>query len=212
MRLLAKLTALVLLAGAGCGVLEEDRTLDRPGAHEGTPPPDAGSAEAAIADDLVDRLNDERVGRGLAPLSRDPHLDALAREWSGEMAAEQRFEHRDLEALHDRGDVDAYRHIGENLFRALDGRASAGEAHLEWMRSDGHRQNLLEQNYNRVGVGVVCTDDGDLWVTQKFGLTTDVDGEHLGLGAPSGEPAPSEQPIARPEADGPSCHDDRAAD
>lgn len=52
---------------------------------------------------------------------------------------------------------------GENLARAVD----AAEAHRALMQSPGHRANILEPKYERVGIGIVRTNDGIL-VTQEF--------------------------------------------
>lgn len=38
-----------------------------------------------------------------------------------------------------------------------------------WMRSAGHRRNLLDCRLREVGVGVVRAGSGQLWWTQDFG-------------------------------------------
>lgn len=52
---------------------------------------------------------------------------------------------------------------GENI---LMGYRGAQDAHVGWMRSDGHRTNILNVDYDAVGIGVVCRNDGSMWATQ----------------------------------------------
>jgi uncharacterized protein YkwD len=33
---------------------------------------------------------------------------------------------------------------------------------------DGHRQNLLSQNYHNIGIGVFIAPDGTIWLTEDF--------------------------------------------
>ena len=41
--------------------------------------------------------------------------------------------------------------------RAVTGAADpANSMHLMWMRSDGHRRNMLNSGYDAIGVGVAC--------------------------------------------------------
>ena len=48
---------------------------------------------------------------------------------------------------------------------------TAGQVHINWMRSSGHRRNILAPNVNRIGVGVICAH-GRLWATQRFASTS----------------------------------------
>lgn len=120
-----------------------------------------------LAEDLERRVNDERVARGLRPLVWHEGLADLARQWSEEMLAS------------------GYRHspesfrmvpdllgVGENI---LMGPLDSGEAHVGWMESDGHRQNILTPGYTRIGIGVVCRNDGRIWATQMFGMPLDAE-------------------------------------
>lgn len=142
-----------------------------------------------IARDIFERVNDERVARGLQPLLWHEGLADLARRWSEEMIATT-YEHspdhfRVLPDVHG---------IGENIAM---GPRDAGEAHVAWMLSDGHRQNLLAPDYSLGGFGVVCRNDGHMWLTQMFGMPSDV----YSTGPP---PMPPVEPIARRD-DGPRC-------
>jgi uncharacterized protein YkwD len=37
-----------------------------------------------------------------------------------------------------------------------------------WMSSPGHRQNILQKNYSRTGVGAAIAPNGQIFVTQVF--------------------------------------------
>lgn len=58
-----------------------------------------------------------------------------------------------------------YRYIGENL--AL-GYKSPEEVVAAWMRSDGHRENMLASKYQYLGVGIAKDDDGRYRWVQIF--------------------------------------------
>ena len=36
------------------------------------------------------------------------------------------------------------------------------------MNSQGHRENLLDRNWRRIGIGIHCDSRGRFWVTQMF--------------------------------------------
>jgi uncharacterized protein YkwD len=46
---------------------------------------------------------------------------------------------------------------------------SAGQMEAAWMNSPGHRANILNGNFNAVGVGYWRVPDGRLWVAVNFG-------------------------------------------
>jgi hypothetical protein len=119
-----------------------------------------------LAEDIERRVNEERIARGLRPLVWHEGLADLARQWTEEMMVTG-YRHspdsfRSLPDLHG---------IGENI---LMGSSDSGQAHVGWMRSDGHRQNLLTPEYTAIGIGVVCRSDGRIWATQMFGMPRDV--------------------------------------
>jgi uncharacterized protein YkwD len=162
------------------------------------PPADAADAAVAMERDLFERLNDERIARGLAPLEWDDRLAELAREWSAELAATGRFEHRDLAEALGGGRLDGFVGVGENIYGAS-GPLPAGNAHVGWMQSPSHRSNLLTPAWEVAGIGVVCTADGGVYATQNFGRMT------LGGDQPDPDDPPPQEPIARPVEDGPTC-------
>lgn len=59
----------------------------------------------------------------------------------------------------------SYRYIGENL--AL-GYKSPAEVVAAWMKSDGHRANLLSDNYTDIGIGITKSETGRYHWAQIF--------------------------------------------
>jgi hypothetical protein len=166
----------------------------------GTPPDsgDGADGEGPMARAIFDRVNAEREHRGLRPVAWDEQLAQVAREWSRSMADTGRLEHQDVREVLGRDDLNGFVGLGENIFTSSRP-VPAGVIHVGWMRSDGHRVNVLNPGWNRLGVGVFCAPDGSVWATQEFGRTTGAERP-----AVSSETPPAE-PIARAEEDGPTC-------
>ena len=160
-----------------------------------------GGGEATaekLAQDLVARLNAERRARGQAELGWDADLARMAADWSAQMARTGNFTHRDLGAAGSLPGMSKFSALGENI-AWVEGYPNDGyQLHVGWMRSEGHRANMLQPGFDRVGIGVVCAG-GRAWATQNFGR---LDGSN----APSmTSDAPSEEPIVATRLDGVRC-------
>jgi hypothetical protein len=142
-----------------------------------------------LAQDVFQRVNDERLARGLPPLAWHVGLANIAERWSETMIAEQRYEHSTPEF---RAHPDFYG-SGENIAM---GQSDAAEVHVGWMRSDGHRQSILDPNVTAIGIGIVCRSDGRMWATQVFGAP------HGGSYTPP--TMPPAEPVVRTDP-GPAC-------
>jgi uncharacterized protein YkwD len=198
---LTAVAALLTILLSGCVAVEVpvSGSAPEPAAPTSTPPPEeASAAEQAMAQDILDRVNDERAARGLAPVEWDEDLAAVARRWSAEMARTGRLRHQDIGGLLGREGLSDLQGIGENVFQST-GPVPAGTIHAGWMRSDDHRVNVLNPGWNRLGVGVQCAADGSVWATQEFGRTTGAD---LPAAATTTPPL---EPLVHPEDDGPAC-------
>jgi hypothetical protein len=67
------------------------------------------------------------------------------------------------------------------------------------MHSDGHRANILAPGFTRVGVGVFCTANGSIYLTQDFGHPSSA-------GSPqTSSITPPVNPIARPDSGSLHC-------
>jgi uncharacterized protein YkwD len=154
------------------------------------------SGEAAINNELVNRINTERVRRGLKPLAIDPLLSSYASSWAHHLALTNTWGHQDLSAIL-RNANGRLGEAGENLFAgAGPGATDAGTAHGALMVSDPHRENILVPEERLVGIGAVCVS-GKLVVVEDFGT-------------PSGipllpHPEPPLQPFAASDPGGARC-------
>jgi uncharacterized protein YkwD len=134
--------------------------------------------------ELCDLANRERKQRGLPTLKISPVLAEVARAHSREMAAKNYFAHESPTPGR-RSPQDRYRArvkktprlIAENIYK-LEGPsfyklkpADFRRAHEGWMKSPGHRDNILRKEPaggpTQIGVGIVVRD-GAFWATQNF--------------------------------------------
>ena len=141
------------------------------------------SQEDRDEQDLIAAINTERKTRGLSPLTLDPLLTATARAHSREMSDLNYFNHesptpanqtpldRYLATRRIQGQEKPHTAlVGENLFYAsvTDSVYNAGYAHTRLMASPGHRANILEPRFTKVGVGLYRDPQGRFWVTEMF--------------------------------------------
>lgn len=99
--------------------------------------------------DVIRLTNDYRVKRGLDPLEPDPRLLAAAEDWSRTMAKGDFFRHSKTAAQIDEFGYDA-RGWGENIAA---GYPTAKAVVDGWIKSPGHRANLLRADFEHIGVG-----------------------------------------------------------
>ncbi|MCS0636592.1 CAP domain-containing protein [Streptomyces sp. LP05-1] len=134
----------------------------------GTPSAGSGREQAAEAAVLT-LVNAERAKVGCSPLRFDPDLAALAGAFSRDMAKRDFFAHTSPDGASpwDRAATAGVSGLGaENIAR---GQADAEAVMATWMTSEGHRANILNCDYTRLGVGVHFGDGGPWW-TQDFGF------------------------------------------
>lgn len=126
-----------------------------------------GASMSELEGEMLDLINDERVSRGLEPLTGDGQLARLARRHSADMFARGYFSHNtpDGKSPFDRMREANVRFsaAGENLALA----ATVRIAHNSLMRSAGHRANILSRRFGRVGIGIVRGRRG-LMISQEF--------------------------------------------
>ncbi|MFQ6087765.1 MAG: CAP domain-containing protein [Candidatus Methanofastidiosia archaeon] len=113
--------------------------------------------------ELLLLLNDERMSRGIPPLTLNETLSQVALEHSKDMMDNDYFAHTSLDGrtpaqrVFDSGYYDNYsgaQAIGENL-TMHSGEVNVAQAHTALMESSGHRENILNPNFNEVGMGIV---------------------------------------------------------
>lgn len=108
---------------------------------------------SSMAQDLLTEMNRERAASGAAPLTLDPALSSVA-----VLRAEEgttHFSHTRPDGSSYRSAVDnaglSYRHLGENL---ATGHTSAQAVIHDWNNSAGHHDNIVSENFTKVGIGL----------------------------------------------------------
>jgi len=118
---------------------------------------------------LFDLTNAARIEHGLSPLSWDEQVKETAREHSTDMAENNYFNHTNLEGQSpfDRMEEDniIFRTAGENLAA---GQISSIFAHEGLMNSLGHRENILQTQFESLGIGVAFDLKSRPYFTENF--------------------------------------------
>lgn len=118
---------------------------------------------------LFDLTNAERVKHNLSPLTWDERVRITARKHSDDMAANAYFSHTNPKGQDpfDRMAADQITFIlaGENLAY---GQFSSIFAHEGLLNSLGHRKNILEKDYEYLGVGVAFNTNAEPYYTENF--------------------------------------------
>lgn len=103
-------------------------------------------------------INAERARHGLRPLAEDQSLQAAATAHSLDMARRDYFEHETPDGVQPwmRISETGYRAelVGENLAWGEGERGMPGHILGLWLRSPGHRRNMLEPRYTQIGIGL----------------------------------------------------------
>ena len=152
--------------GSKSGGIKDTITINTPSANAGAPTSVLLDRDA-FEMEIVRLVNEERTKAGLAPLKVDPALMEFARERSEDMVARGYYSHNDPVT----GELIAHRvGAGENI---LKNRASflslttAKGSVATWMRSEGHRKNILRPECSQTGAGVFVGENY-MMVTQLF--------------------------------------------
>ena len=143
----------------------------RPDSHERVSLPYTVAAPRPrpdLEETMLQLVNKERVAAGLKPLAPDPELAELARKHSADMFARGYFAHVTPEGRDPFTRMYAagvhFLTAGENLALA----PTVQIAHTGLMNSPGHRANILNKKFGRVGIGIMDGGSHGLMVTQEF--------------------------------------------
>ena len=121
------------------------------------------TSEEAMADRVIELVNQERTSRGLQPLLKHDGLMVAAAARAKELS--QRYSHTRPDGsecftiLWHLG-ID-YGYAGENIAM---GQRTPEIVMNDWMNSSGHRANILNENYDCIGVGYTMVDGHPYWV------------------------------------------------
>lgn len=143
----------------------------------------------AVEDHVHEKVNERRAEHGLEPIEWDGTIASVSRAHSADMNEREYFAHEnpDGENPWDRfEDVGSYcqgygeniatNWAGQNVERPSDGEVvqyhtaeELAEGLVEqWMNSPPHREAILTEGWDRGGVGVYITDDGEVFATHNF--------------------------------------------
>lgn len=105
-----------------------------------------------IEKNVIEQTNAQRSRHGLPPLEMDENLVESAREHAIWMARCQTLQH-------------TRKMLAENIAM---GYRSSQQVVTGWMNSSGHRANILNPSYRRIGVAAYQAHNGSIYWCQQF--------------------------------------------
>jgi len=133
------------------------------------PLPSPRRPPAEVVGRVVEAHNAERARRGLAPMAVSPELEAAAVAHARDMADRRKMAHKggDGSSPFDRMERQGYvfRSAAENVAYGFD---DVDAVMSGWIRSPGHRRNILGP-YAEIGVGRATARDGASYWCVTFG-------------------------------------------
>ncbi|MEV6573988.1 sigma-70 family RNA polymerase sigma factor [Streptomyces sp. NPDC051577] len=145
------------------------RTKSDPPAPRPSAPAPAPAPPRGVAGQVVALVNSERSKAGCGPLREDSQLRAAAQGHSDDMARRDFFAHTNPDGADPGKRTTAagydWSTYGENIAR---GQQTAQSVMDSWMKSPGHRANILNCSFKDIGVGI-HNGSGGPWWTQNFG-------------------------------------------
>lgn len=125
------------------------------------PIPDTSNEDdlQAIREEMLAYINNERAKAGARPLVLDNSLCEAAQIRAQELTiafSHDRPDGRDCYSVLQELNI-SYRAAGENIAA---GQTSVSAVMNSWMNSLGHRANILDQRYTKIGIGLYRTDSG----------------------------------------------------
>ncbi len=129
-----------------------------------------------MREDMLQLINESRGEHGLAPLDLSDELSSIAQDHSRDMAENDYFSHVNLE-----GETPEDRRVKENFPTPVSENiakdVSLRFAHEGLMRSASHRENILDELWTKVGIGIFLKD-GYLYITEEF-TTSEIEPDQL---------------------------------
>ena len=116
-------------------------------------------------DILIDLHNQQRTNRWLwksEPLVKNENLMRYAQKWSNYMAKNENLVHSNMKDLMKMGFVS----VAENIAY---GQTSPESVMKSWMRSIGHRNNIMNKSLTDIGCGMSISSGGKLFWCVCFG-------------------------------------------
>jgi len=139
-----------------------------PSPKENTPTPKpkpSGDASSSGAETLLNLINEKRAEAGVPALSLNDSMNKAARIRASEMAQDyEKYKHtrpngdKGTRVLFDVGLT--YTKAGEN---AAPNGSTVTEIFNLWYASDGHRKNMLNSEYSKMGLGYIKANGTTYW-------------------------------------------------
>jgi len=127
---------------------------------------------AAYADRIFDLVNQAREKAGAEPLERDSALDEAANTRAMDCVSVNSLYVNGQGHIRPDGSrwftvlgIDKNYNYGEN---AGQGGPTADIRMTSWMNSDGHRANILREDYTEIGIGCAVSEQGEIFAVQIF--------------------------------------------
>lgn len=158
-RIFSDLTKAALISALllGCRPEVVERP-SRPNSSAVEPPPPKTQAEPTRNDKLLRLHNTQRELKGRVGLSLDESLNEYAERHARWMASKNNLKHSDIGVLMGR-----WHTAGENIAWNQQDEEEVVDA---WMHSSGHRANILNRSFSKVGFGMALARDGSpYWCT-----------------------------------------------
>ncbi|MGC4379429.1 CAP domain-containing protein [Fictibacillus sp. Mic-4] len=128
----------------------------------------SANVNETIGNQVISLVNKERSKQGLAPLKDNASLDKTATLKAEDMRDKNYFDHNSPTY----GDpFQMMKQFGINYSRAAEniaaGQKDAQDVMDSWMKSPGHRANILDPNLKEIGIGYATGGSyGTYWVQQ----------------------------------------------
>lgn len=143
------------------------------------------SATNGLESTLLTLTNTARAAAGVPAVTLDSTLSGIARQWASSMAAAGGISHNpDVKAQLNATGID-WRKSGENVGVG----PTLASIHEALLASPGHFRNIVDPDFNRVGLGVVVIGN-TVWLVQNFVMT-----RSSAAPAPTAAPAPEPAPV-----------------
>ena len=167
-------------------------------------PVNATAADSAVESQFISAINAIRAAHGAQPLRMYGELTGIARAWTDQMVADGGISHNPDFS----GQVSAYwMKLGENVGVGGDVQSLMNA----FVNSPAHYRNIVDPEYNYVGVGVSYDGNGRMYTTHDFMRLDDApapapapEPEPESAPAPAPAPAPAQGPVAAPATSAPS--------
>ncbi|MGE5474933.1 MAG: CAP domain-containing protein [Ignavibacteriales bacterium] len=113
-------------------------------------------------------INQERKKAGVKALKLDENISKIARTRAKDMVSNNYFSHTSSKygSVFDmlKNNKIKYKIVGENIA----GSADIKQTLKAWLKTDSHKKNILNKNYNYTGIGIAKSKDYGLIIVQDF--------------------------------------------